>query len=183
MCWSFSRIWLSVTAWTVACQAPLSMEKVQPFTSPGIFLTQESSPGLLHSLPSEPPDKFITALQIPILLGHSDAQRCLLHPHVGSLTHLWPTPAYLLWMVTCDSMEYLWPTVSGKTDTPPTVLYSLPLSPSARFFPSRFLWHKCYMVISVPQAPEHTYQAPFSFFLSPSLSPTLTLSHKHKWIR
>ena len=100
---------------------------------PGI---KPRSPALQEdSSPSEPPEKFLTALQISILLCHSDAQRCLLHPHMGFLTHLWPTPAYLLGMVTYNFMEYLQPTVSGKTDSPPTVLYSLPLSPSASFFP------------------------------------------------
>ena len=43
------------TPWTVACQAPLSMGFSRqeywsglPFPSPGIFLTQESNPGLLN---------------------------------------------------------------------------------------------------------------------------------------
>ena len=43
------------TPWTVACQAPLSMRFSRqeywsglPFASPGIFLTQESNPGLLN---------------------------------------------------------------------------------------------------------------------------------------
>ena len=50
-----SRVWISVTLWTVACQAPLSMGFSRqeywsglPFPSPGVFPTQESNPGLLH---------------------------------------------------------------------------------------------------------------------------------------
>ena len=57
----------SAIPWTVARQAPLSMEFSRqeywsglPFPSLGIFPTQESNPGLLHYrqilLPSEPPD-------------------------------------------------------------------------------------------------------------------------------
>ena len=53
----FSCIWLSATLWTIACQAPLSMEfSRQKYWSgchallQGIFLTQGSSPGLLHLL-------------------------------------------------------------------------------------------------------------------------------------
>ena len=49
----FSRVWLFVTPWTVACWAPLSMKFSRqeywsglPWPSPGIFLTQGSNPGL-----------------------------------------------------------------------------------------------------------------------------------------
>ena len=51
----FHHAQLLVTLWTVAHQAPLSMEFSRqeywsglPFPSPGIFLTQGSNPGLLH---------------------------------------------------------------------------------------------------------------------------------------
>ena len=50
-----SRVWLSATQWTVACQAPLSMEFSKQeywsgklFPSPGIFPTQRSNSGLPH---------------------------------------------------------------------------------------------------------------------------------------
>ena len=50
-----SHVQLFVTPWTVVCQAPLSMEFSRqeywsglPFPSLGIFLIQESNPGLLH---------------------------------------------------------------------------------------------------------------------------------------
>ena len=67
---SLSRVRLFATPWTVAYQAPLSMEFSRqeywsglPFPSPGIFPTQGSNPGLLHCrqtlLPSEPPGKSI----------------------------------------------------------------------------------------------------------------------------
>ena len=52
-----SRVWLFVTLWTVACQAPPSMGFSGKNTGLGchfllqrIFLTQESSPRLLHLL-------------------------------------------------------------------------------------------------------------------------------------
>ena len=50
-----SHVWLFVTPWTVAHQAPLSVGFSRqeywsglPFPSPGIFLTQGSNPGLPH---------------------------------------------------------------------------------------------------------------------------------------
>ena len=50
-----SRVRLFVTAWTVACPAPLSMGFSRqeywsrlPFPSPGIFSTQGLNLGLLH---------------------------------------------------------------------------------------------------------------------------------------
>ena len=55
VCWSLSRVLLFVTPWTVARQAPLSMEfSRQEYWMgslsllQGIFLTQESNRGLLH---------------------------------------------------------------------------------------------------------------------------------------
>ena len=54
----FSRVQLCVTPWAVACQAPLSTgfsrqeyQNGLPWPPPGIFPTQGSNPGLLHSLP------------------------------------------------------------------------------------------------------------------------------------
>ena len=54
LCIMLSRVWLVVTPWTVACQAPLSMGFSRqehwsglPFPSPGIFLTQELNLSLL----------------------------------------------------------------------------------------------------------------------------------------
>ena len=54
-CQSLSHVRLFVTPWTVAHQAPLSMEfstqeywSGLPFPSQGIFLTQESNPSLPH---------------------------------------------------------------------------------------------------------------------------------------
>ena len=54
---SFSRVWLFVTPWTVAHQAPLSMGSPGKNTGSGchfllqrIFLTQESNPSLLGLL-------------------------------------------------------------------------------------------------------------------------------------
>ena len=51
----FSYVWLSVTPWTVARQAPLSMEFSRqecwselPFPSPGDLPDPVSNPGLLH---------------------------------------------------------------------------------------------------------------------------------------
>ena len=59
-----------VTPWTVACQAPLSVEFSRqetgvgfPFLLPGIFLIQGSNLSLLpcrDSLPIEPPGKHYT---------------------------------------------------------------------------------------------------------------------------
>ena len=50
-----SSVWLSVTSWTVACQAPLSMRFFRqeywsglPFLFQGLFLTQESNLCLLY---------------------------------------------------------------------------------------------------------------------------------------
>ena len=52
---SLSLVWLFMTPWTAAHQAPLSKGFPRqeywsglPFPSQGIFLTQESNPGLLH---------------------------------------------------------------------------------------------------------------------------------------
>ena len=52
---SLSRVQLFATPWTVACQAPLSMDSPgkntgvgSHFLSQGIFLTQGSKPGLQH---------------------------------------------------------------------------------------------------------------------------------------
>ena len=61
----FSHVWLFVTPWTVACQAPLSMgfsrQEYCYFLLQGIFPTQESNPHLLHwqkdSLPLAQPEK------------------------------------------------------------------------------------------------------------------------------
>ena len=54
-CQSLSRVRLFATPWTVACQAPLSMDSPVKNTGTGshsllqgIFLTQGSHPGLLH---------------------------------------------------------------------------------------------------------------------------------------
>ena len=51
----FSHVWLFVTLWTVACQAPLSMEFSRqeywsglPFPSPGDLPDLGLNPGLLH---------------------------------------------------------------------------------------------------------------------------------------
>ena len=65
---SLSRVWLFVTPWTVAHQAPLSMEFSRqeywsglPFPSPGDLPNSGIEPGLLtlqaDSLPTEPPGK------------------------------------------------------------------------------------------------------------------------------
>ena len=65
---SLSRVQLVATPWTVACQAPLSMEFSRqeywsglPFSSPGDLPDQGIKPGSLvlwaDSLPSEPPGK------------------------------------------------------------------------------------------------------------------------------
>ena len=55
MCSCLSRVWLFLTPWTVAHQAPLSMGFPRqeywsrlPFPSPGDLLTQGSNLGLLH---------------------------------------------------------------------------------------------------------------------------------------
>ena len=67
----YSCVWLLVTLWTIAHQAPLSMgfsrqeyQSGLPFHSQGIFLTQGLNPCLLHllywqvgSLPLVPPGK------------------------------------------------------------------------------------------------------------------------------
>ena len=54
-CQSLNHVWLFVTPWTVAHQAPLSVEFSRqeywsglPFPSPGTFPTQESNPDLPH---------------------------------------------------------------------------------------------------------------------------------------
>ena len=54
---SLSRVQFCVTPWTIAHQAPLTMELSRPeywrglpFPSPGIFLTQGLNPRLLHLL-------------------------------------------------------------------------------------------------------------------------------------
>ena len=51
----FSSVWLFVTLWTIAHQAPPSIEFSRqeywsglPFPSPGVFLTQGLNPSLLH---------------------------------------------------------------------------------------------------------------------------------------
>lgn len=52
------------------------------------------------------------------MVCHADAQSWVLHSQGwGSLPHPWQAPPYLLWMVIYNSMDYLWPTVSGKTIT------------------------------------------------------------------
>ena len=71
--WLNDTDWLFATPWTVAHQAPLSMEfsrqeywSVLPFPSPGIFPNQGLNPCLLcllhwqvSSLPAEPPPYFL----------------------------------------------------------------------------------------------------------------------------
>ena len=59
-CLSLSRVWLFVTPWTIACQAPLPVEfSKQEYWNiqytflihsllQEIFLTQGSNPGILH---------------------------------------------------------------------------------------------------------------------------------------
>ena len=75
----FSCVWLFVTPWTVACQAPLSIGfprqeywSGSPLPSPGIFPTQGSKsplPRLLHwqvgSLPRAPPENVLMSLRSP----------------------------------------------------------------------------------------------------------------------
>ena len=41
----------------------------------------------------------------------------------------------------------------------------------SQLLPLRFLWHKCYMVLSVPQAPENTIRLAFHSFSLPSFLP------------
>ena len=63
----FSRVWLFVTPWSVAYQAPLSLEFSRqywnglPFSSPGCFPNPGIEPGSpelwADSLPSEPPGR------------------------------------------------------------------------------------------------------------------------------
>ena len=71
-----SCVWLFATPWTVAHQAPTSMEFSRKGTGVGcryvlqrIFLTQGSNPGLSNGrqtlLPSEPPGKWYTVIQSP----------------------------------------------------------------------------------------------------------------------
>ena len=77
---SLSHVQLFATPWTIAHQAPPSMEfsgqeywSEVPFPFQGIFLTQGLNPGLLHckqTLPSEPPGN-------PKLGGKSDTVECL----------------------------------------------------------------------------------------------------------
>ena len=68
MCWSLSQVQFYVTPWTVAHQAPLSMEFSRqeywsglPFPSLGDLPNSGIEPGSLilqsDSLPSEPPEK------------------------------------------------------------------------------------------------------------------------------
>ena len=68
MCWLLSRFRLFVTPWTIACQAPLSMEILQarilsglPFTSPGdlpnSWTEPRSSALQADSLPFESSEK------------------------------------------------------------------------------------------------------------------------------
>ena len=94
----FSCVWLFVTLWAVACQAPLSMgfsrERYSsglPCPSPGVFLTQGWNLCLLcllhwqaGSLPLVPPGK--PRNQIPLSLGFVVAAAiCLFSDHVLSL--------------------------------------------------------------------------------------------------
>ena len=76
----FSRVQLFVTPWTVACQAPLSMEfsrqeywGVLPFPSPGNLpepVIKHGSPALqADSLPAELPGKSDPKLDFPPSLG------------------------------------------------------------------------------------------------------------------
>ena len=70
VCYSLSCARLFVTPWTVACQAPLSMEFSRreywsglPFVTPGDLLDPGIQPGSpawqADSLPSEPPETFL----------------------------------------------------------------------------------------------------------------------------
>ena len=87
-----SRVGLCATLWTVACQAPLSMEfSKQEYWSrlacrpPGIFPTQGSNPPLIHllhwqvgSLPPLPPGKPLDkhrSREKPVSLTHSIPHR------------------------------------------------------------------------------------------------------------
>ena len=80
----FSRVWLFVTPWTVACQDPLSMGSSSPGKNTGvgchallqgIFWTQGSNPHLLcllhweaGSLPLAPPGKPYLVGRVLLLL-------------------------------------------------------------------------------------------------------------------
>ena len=95
----FSRVWLFVTPWTVACQAPLSMgfsrqgyQRGLPLPSPGHLSHPGIKPGSpaqpAHALPSEPLGKLaLSAGTCPSHLTLFQLQ--LLHPkYVNSIAEL-----------------------------------------------------------------------------------------------
>ena len=85
---SLSCVQLFATLWTVAYQAPLSMEFSRqeywsglPFPAPGDFPDPGITPGsptlLADTLPSEPPGKLMNALLLLLLLSYfSNVRLC-----------------------------------------------------------------------------------------------------------
>ena len=87
-------VWLFATPWTVACQAPLSMEFSRqefcsgfPFPSPGDLLHLEIKPHppelQVDSLPSEPPGISFTLVSVMVLYFHDFSCFFLSYPSIG----------------------------------------------------------------------------------------------------
>ena len=112
----FSRVWLFVTPWTVARQAPLSIGfprqeywSGSPFPSPGIFPTQGSKSPLLRllhwqvgSLPLAPPENVLMSLRspaqafLPLRKGNRQGGTCCLPCTLWRLGCCWRRRGSLL---------------------------------------------------------------------------------------
>ena len=120
--WSLSHVWLSATPWTIAHQAPLSVEfstqkhwSGLAFPSPGIFLTQESIPRLLH-VPYWQADSLLLVPPGRPISSHSQRQQEKLK---------WYQRTYNIWAVQgvtlhktscCSSVDMCSPWIQGKTE-------------------------------------------------------------------
>ena len=118
-------VWIFMTPWTIACQAPLSMRFSRqgywselPFPTPGIFLTQGLNQQLLHllcwqagSLSSAPPGK--PTERTVLALGHLCHQEAKGHPAFWEVRHqpismqiaFWShsTPDSFRWTCACQT--------------------------------------------------------------------------------
>ena len=114
---SLRRVWLSVTPWTVAHQAPLSMGSPGKNTGEGchallqgIFPTQGSNPGVLHWQVDS----------LPLSYQWSPPWGCTANNCRNLLTSVGPQP--LFWVFWLRDGKWNWPHTDDAGDVPASLM-------------------------------------------------------------